>query len=115
MALGRSRLGLGSSSARWVTASGVPMVKAPLRTPVRKATPPDQPVLLAKSLKTNLLEACFDGMAARVIMVTIPPMVTTKRPNCCRYGRKRLKKMVTAMQIQVMAIRPTKRFHCWMT
>lgn len=42
-ALGMSLAGFGSSSAMCVTASGVPMVNAPLSTPVKKETPLLQP------------------------------------------------------------------------
>jgi hypothetical protein len=45
IALGRSFLGCGTSSAMCVTASGVPIVKAPFKTPAKKAKPLGQPVL----------------------------------------------------------------------
>jgi hypothetical protein len=53
IALGRSFLGLGTSSAICVTASGVPIVKAPFRTPAKKANPLGHPVLFAQSDHTN--------------------------------------------------------------
>jgi hypothetical protein len=55
MALGRSLLGCGTSSAMCVTASGVPIVKAPFRTPAKNATPLPQPVPLFHSDQTNAL------------------------------------------------------------
>lgn len=82
MALGKSRLGFGNSSAMWVTASGVPIVKAPFNTPVKNATPPDQPVLLLKSVQTKWVDECWAGMAASTMIVTMPPTRTTKRPKC---------------------------------
>ena len=45
-----SLAGFGNSSDIWVTASGVPIVKAPFSTPVKKVTPvaPTCRVVLAK-------------------------------------------------------------------
>lgn len=97
-----------------VTASGVPIVKAPFNTPVKKATPFPQPVLLDQSDQTKELEACVFGMAAITIIVIIPPTMTTNSPNCCRYGRYELKKIVIAMQIQVINTSATKICHDWM-
>jgi hypothetical protein len=108
IAFGRSFLGLGTSSARWVTASGVPIVNAPLRTPAKKANPLGHPVLFAQSDHTNELDAWVFGMAAMTIMVASPPTSTTNSPNCCRYGRYLLKNIVAAMQIQVIRRRVTK-------
>lgn len=68
----------------WVTASGVPIVNAPFSTPVRKATPPDQPVAFSKLVHTNALEECFFGIAANTTIVTKPPTSTTNSPKCCR-------------------------------
>lgn len=85
-------------------------MKAPFKTPVRKAMPPFQPVPFEKSVQTKELLECFLGIAARTMIVTTPPTVTMKRPNCCKCGRNLLRKIVTAIQIQVMQTRPTKTF-----
>ena len=45
-ARGISLAGFGNSSDIWVTASGVPIVKAPFNTPVKKVTPLLQPAAL---------------------------------------------------------------------
>src|SRR5438045_9788534 len=72
IALGKSFLGLGNSSAMWVTPSGVPIVNAPLRTPVRNATPLLHPVWLLQYVQTKeYLERSF-SMAARTMMVNRP-------------------------------------------
>ena len=91
------------------------MVKAPFKTPVRKATPPLQPVSFWKSVHTKLDLACDEGIAARTMIVTIPPIVTMKRPKCCRYGKMPLKKMVTETHSIVINSNPTKMFQDWMT
>lgn len=111
IAFGRSFLGLGTSSDKCVTASGVPIVNAPFKTPDKKANPPVDPVLFWKSDQTNELEACFLGMAAMTISVTSPPTRTTNSPNCCRYGRYLLKNIVVAMHIQVINRSATKICH----
>jgi hypothetical protein len=64
MALGRSFRGWGSSSAMCVTESGVPMVNAPLRMPVRNATPSDHPVAFCQSVKTKEAEAWVLAVAS---------------------------------------------------
>ena len=115
IALGRSLRGCGTSSDIWVTASGVPIVKEPFKTPVKKATPLPQPVLLAQSDQTKEVEAWLFGIAATTIIVTMPPTMTTNSPNCCRYGRKLLKNTVIAMQIHVINTRTTKICHGWIT
>ena len=51
-----------------MTASGVPMVNAPLSTPVKKATPLGQPVLLMKLAQTSLLSARCSGMLTTVLL-----------------------------------------------
>ncbi len=84
MARGRSFLGFGNSSAMCVTPSGVPMVKAPLSTPVRNATPLPQPVVLFQSDHTKELLACCFGITAITMIVTIPPAITWKpSKNLC--------------------------------
>jgi hypothetical protein len=108
MAFGRSFLGFGTSSDICVTASGVPIVKAPFRTPAKKANPLGQPVLFAQSDQTKAFEACVFGIAAMTIMVVRPPTSTTNSPNCCRYGRYLLKNIVAAIQIQVIKRSVTK-------
>lgn len=81
-ARGMSLAGFGSSSDMWVTASGVPMVKAPLSTPVKNVTPLLQPTALfwLKSPHTAELLACTFGIAATTMMVTIPPTMTRNNP-----------------------------------
>jgi hypothetical protein len=87
IALGRSFRGSGTSSDICVTASGVPIVKAPFKTPVKNAIPLPQPVLLAQSDQTNELEEWLRGIAEITITVTMPPTMTTNSPNCCSCGR----------------------------
>ena len=98
IALGKSLFGLGSSSAIWVIASGVPIAKAPFKTPAKNATPSDHPVEFCQSVHTKLLEACCEGIAATTTIVTRPPTSTRKSPRSCRYGMMRLPKMTTATQ-----------------
>ena len=111
IARGRSRLGFGSSSAICVTASGVPIVKAPFRTPVKNATPPDQPVEFSKSVQTKEVLACWEGIAAITTMVTKPPTTTMKSPKLCSAGKRRFPKMVTAIVSQQTKMRATKMCH----
>ena len=125
MARGRSFLGFGNSSAMCVTPSGVPMVKAPLSTPVRNATPLPQPVVLFQSDHTKELLACCLGIAAITMIVTIPPTITWRRsknlcaesvaaifttnnPNFCRAGKNLLRNTVAAMQSHVIPINEIK-------
>lgn len=104
MALGRSFFGCGSSSAMCVIASGVPIVKAPLRTPSRNATPSCHPVMLfsVKDPQTNWLLACCFGMAAMTMMVTIPPTMTKNMPAVCVWGMTRLTNTTIVTQNHVI-------------
>ena len=78
---GKSVLGFGNSSAMCVMASGVPIVNAPLRTPVRKATPLLHPVWFDQSFHTKELLAWVFGIAATTMIVTKPPIMTNTRPT----------------------------------
>ena len=108
-ARGMSRDGLGSSSDIWVTASGVPIVNAPLRTPVRKVTPSGQPAALFawKSPHTALLLACCFGMAATTMMVTKPPTIIRNNPAWFKRGSRRFPNTTTAQHIQVTRMKAT--------
>ena len=83
MERGTSRRGFGRSSAKCVVASGVPIVKAPFNTPIKNATPSDQPVTFANSLHTKEFVACCVGIAATTMTVISPPTHTMKRPKRC--------------------------------
>lgn len=79
-------------------ASGVPIAKAPFRTPAKNATPSGHPVPFTQSVHTKLLVACCEGMAATTIIVMRPPARTKNNPRSCRYGMIRLPKMTMATQ-----------------
>jgi hypothetical protein len=106
---GRSTLGFGSSSARCVIASTVPIVNAPFRTPVRNATPSVHPVMLfsEKRLHTKSLLACLSGIAANTMIVTSPPTTTRVNPACCRVGIDLFAKTHTRVTSNVIRIYAT--------
>lgn len=91
----------------WVTASGVPMVKAPFKTPVRNATPPLHPVWLFHALQTKSLVAWWLGIAATTMIVTSPPTTIKTNPMLCSVGRRRLPKMQVKHANQVMQTNAT--------
>lgn len=92
-------------------ASGVPMVNAPFKTPVRKATPFPQPVALSQSLHTKALLACCLGIAATTMIVMMPPTMTKNNPMCCIIGSKRLPKMQKAQLTQTTQTKATYVCH----
>ena len=104
-----SLAGLGNSSDIWVTASGVPIVKAPFSTPVKNVTPLLQPAALfwVKSPHTAELVACTFGMAATTMMVMIPPTITRNNPTWFKTGNKRFPNTTSAQQDQVMRMKAT--------
>jgi hypothetical protein len=91
--------------------SGVPTVKAPFNTPVKKATPLPHPVPFCQSFQTKELLACFFGMEATTIIVIRPPPITRNKPKSCSLGIRRLKKIQKVEQKRVRRTNATYVCH----
>ena len=107
MALGILISGLGISSARWDTQSGVPIAYAPLSMPIKNTKPLDEyPISADHSLKTNAGDACGDlppvpGIAAQTTMVIHTPPRMKNKPTLLSAGRARLAKSTMQQQHHV--------------
>lgn len=83
MAFGASALGLGISSVICITTSYPMSESADCKSPRIQETPSDQPVSLAKSVKTNL--ASFLSDVARMVMLITTTAVKDQYTRDCKH------------------------------